>query len=383
MKILIANATLATRTGTETYVRDLALGLLRRGHEPLVYAPQLGEIARELQSASVTVVDDLRNVSMTPDVIHANHNTELMTALLYFPDVPAVFFCHSATDWNSSPPAHPRIVGHVAVDDACRDRLTVDHAIPEERVRVCLHGVDQERFKPRPPLPEKPRRALVFSNNANGFTHLAAVQEACDRAGISLDVVGSSSRSSSSQPESVLGDYDVVFAKARCALESLVVGTSVVLCDARGSGPMVTTRDLERLRQLNFGIRTLSQETTPEVLLREIERYDATDAAEVSRRVRASANLSAVIDDAISTYQQVIDEYRDTGPADPVAESRATADHMRWLTLTMRRNEEALQAMLANSTTLRLRNALGRFAPFDLPLRRLGGLARRIQDDKR
>src|SRR5215470_1046751 len=129
MKILIANATLATRTGTETYVRDLTLGLLSRGHEPLVYAPALGEIACELQSANVTVVDDLRNVSTTPDVIHGNHNTELITALLHFPNVPAAFFCHSSTDWNSAPPQHPRILGYVAVDDACRDRLVLKHAI--------------------------------------------------------------------------------------------------------------------------------------------------------------------------------------------------------------------------------------------------------------
>src|SRR5690242_8884398 len=104
MRVLIANATLATLTGTETYVRDLALGLLRRRHEPVVYSPEPGEIARALESRCVTVVDDLRNVSAVPAVIHGNHNTELMTALLHFPNVPAVFFCHSATDWNSSPP---------------------------------------------------------------------------------------------------------------------------------------------------------------------------------------------------------------------------------------------------------------------------------------
>ena len=45
MKILIANATLATLTGTETYVRDLAIGLLRRGHTPIVYAPRIWFVA--------------------------------------------------------------------------------------------------------------------------------------------------------------------------------------------------------------------------------------------------------------------------------------------------------------------------------------------------
>src|SRR6185369_14320548 len=191
LTVLITNATLATLTGTETYVRDLASGLLRTGHNPIVYAPELGQIAHELRRATIPVVDDLKSLGSRPDIIHGNHNTELITALLRFPNVPAVFFCHSWTDWISSPPSHPRIVSYVAVDDTCRDRLVLEHAIPEELVRVQLHGIDLERFKPRPPLPSRPARALVFSNNANQWTHLDAVQEACKRTGIQLDVVGS------------------------------------------------------------------------------------------------------------------------------------------------------------------------------------------------
>ena len=37
------------------------------------------------------------------------------------------------------------------------------------------------------------------------------------------------------------GDYDLVFAKARCALEAMAVGAAVVLCDTHGLGPMVTS----------------------------------------------------------------------------------------------------------------------------------------------
>jgi len=223
LRILITNATLASLTGTETYVRDLALGLLRKGHTPIVYAPELGELAWELRNATIPVIDNLGSLGVTPDVIHGNHNTELMTALLQFQGVPAVFFCHSWTDWISSPPSHPRILAYVAVDDTCRDRLVCEHGIPEERLRVMLHAADLERFKPRTPLPLRPLRALVFSNNANKWTHLSAVREACAQAGIELDVVGSAVNASSSSPESLLGNYDLVFAKARCALEALAV----------------------------------------------------------------------------------------------------------------------------------------------------------------
>ena len=377
LKVLIANATLASLTGTETYVRDLALGLLRKGHTPIVYAPELGELAGQLRAATVPVVDDLCAVGVTPDVIHGNHNTELMTALLHFPGVPAVFFCHSWTDWISSPPSHPRVLAYVAVDDTCRDRLLCEHSIPEERLRVVLHAADLERFRPRGPLPARPRRALIFSNNANKWTHLAAVREACSRAGIELDVVGAGVDAQTSRPELLLGNYDLVFAKARCAQEALAVGAAVILCDARGSGPLVTANELEKLRRLNFGIRALGEKIDPDLLLRQIGRYDAADAAEVSRRFRAGSDLGSVVDDAIALYGEVIEEYRGLPPTDPLEETRAAAGHLRWLTLTTRRKQAECETMLANSLTLRLRNRVGEFPLAGKLLDRLASLARR------
>lgn len=377
LKVLIANATMATLTGTETYVRDLALGLLREGHTPVVYAPELGELARQLRAATVPVVDELSALGFTPDIIHGNHNTELMTALLYFPGVPAVFFCHSWTDWVSSPPSHPRVLAYVAVDDTCRDRLLCEHAVPEERLRVVLHAADLERFRPRGPLPARPRRALVFSNNANKWTHLAAVREACARAGIELDVVGAGVDAQTSSPESILGNYDLVFAKARCAQEALAVGAAVILCDARGSGPLVTADELEKLRRLNFGIRALGEKIDPDLLLRQIERYDAADAAEASRRFRAASDLGSVVEDALALYDEVINEHKGLPAADPLEEARAAADYMRWLTLTTRRKQAECESMLANSLTLRLRNRVGEFPLAGRLVDRLAKLARR------
>lgn len=375
MKILIANATLASRTGTETYVRDLAIGLLRRGHTPIVYAPQLGEIAAELRRLTIPVVDDLRLVSSAPDVIHGNHNTELMSALLHFAGVPAVFFCHSWSDWISAPFLHPRVLSYVAVDETCRDRLLYQHGIPEQRLHVTLHSVDLQRFQPRSELPPRPQRALVFSNNANQWSHLPAVRQACDRAGLSLDVIGAAVNGVHAQPELVLGNYDLVFAKARCALEALVAGAAVILCDAKGSGPLVTTANVDMLRRFNFGIRALSVTTTPEALLSEIQKYDVMDATEVAERIRASSDINRVVDEALMVYTQAIDEFRGA-TIDPVAEGRAAASYLRWLTLTVRGNLAASDAMVANSLSLRMRNAIGRYPLLDWPLKRIARLAR-------
>ena len=376
LKVLIVNATLASFTGTETYVRDLALQLLRKGHNPIVYAPELGPIAQELRRATVPVVDNLNLVGVVPDIIHGNHNTELVTALLYFDSAPAVFYCHSWTDWISSPPLHSRILGYVAVDDTCRDRLVCEHGIPESRVQVQLHAADLERFRPRGPLPAKPERALVFSNNANQWTHLNAVREACNSAGIELDVVGSGVNASTEHPESLLPKYDLVFAKARCALEAVAVGAAVVLCDAAGSGPMVTTQELDRLRRQNFGIRALSGKLDREKLMQQIARYDAADATEVSRMIRSTSDLSSLVDDVVNVYHEVLEQFR-SHSRQPTEENREVADYLRWMTLTLRSKQSEYEAMFANSLTLRLRNEIGRVPLVEKLIRPLASLARR------
>ncbi|HYX40818.1 MAG TPA: glycosyltransferase, partial [Pyrinomonadaceae bacterium] len=217
LKVLITNQALDQRAGTELYVRDVATALLRRGHAPVVYSPRLGAVAREIRAATVPVVDDLDALAFTPDIIHGQHNLETMTALLRFPTVPAVFFCHGWQDWREAPPRFPRLLRYVAVDETCRDRLLCEHAIPEARVRLLLNFVDLERFKPRGPLPARPQRALVFGNNAHQETYLVEVRAACARAGIELDVTGWRNGNASAQPEQLLGQYDLVFAKARCA----------------------------------------------------------------------------------------------------------------------------------------------------------------------
>jgi hypothetical protein len=332
LRVLITNMSLATRSGTETYVRDLAIGLVRRGHTPIVYSTYLGEPAVELRAATVMVVDNLRAIAAPPDVIHGHHHPETVTALLYFPAAPAVFCCHDRMSVRDTPPRSERILRYVAVDDTCRDRLVYEEGIPEDRVAVLRNGVDLERFRARPPLPPRPRRALVFSHYASEHTYLPVVRTACERAGVSLDVIGMASGNPSARPEEALGQYDLVFAKARCALEALAVGAAVVLCGRGGAGPMVTAADFERLRRLNFGMRTLTQPLCPEALLREITRYDPKDAADVSCLVRATCGVEHTVDAAVALYHEVLAEHRSRAPVDPLAERRAAADYLRRLT---------------------------------------------------
>jgi len=365
LRILITNNTLADRAGTELYVRDVAIALLERGHTPIAYSSLLGEVARELRGATIPVVDHLDSLAVPPDIIHGHHHLETMTALLSFPGVPAIYFCHGWIPWEEEPLHFPRILRYVAVDQTCRDRLIYEHAVPEDRVRVLLNFVDLNHFKPRERLPDRPRRALVFSNNASDYTHLGAIREACARTGIEIDAMGARAGNVCARPEEVLGGYDIVFAKGRSALEALAVGAAVVLCDAAGAGPMVTTDEVERLRPLNFGIRALRESVNPDAIARQIARYSAKDAAEVSRWIRVSAGLDAAIDELLALYREVIEEHKQNEPQDLAAELRAAGTYLRrWVpNLTaqrqMRMQYEQLKAdhmNIQSSATVRLGN---------------------------
>jgi glycosyltransferase involved in cell wall biosynthesis len=327
LRILITNAWLSGRSGSELYVWDLATALLKRGHTPIVYSPVLGPLAEALRAATIPVVDDLANVTTVPDLIHGHHNHEIMTSLLQFPGVPAVRVCHGWRD--ERPQLFPRILRFLCVDHTVRDRVVCEWGVPPAQVQVLLNFVDLSRFRPRPPLPIRPERALIFSNTA--ATHLRTIQQACESLGITVDAVGSSVNNVSAAPEAIIGKYDVVFAKARCALEAMAVGTAVVLCDEVGMGPLVTTQDFDRLRSFNFGVRTLREPVTQGGIVRELSRYDRSDAAEVCRKLRSSASMENAVDAILDVYEEVIAEWRQSQPADSNHELRAAAAYLRTL----------------------------------------------------
>ena len=136
MRILLTNHALDLRSGTELYIRDVALGLLARGHEPLAYSRHLGEVARELRRSTVPVLDDLEHLEQPPDLIHAQHHLEAMTALARFPETPAVYVCHGWLPDEEAPPRHPRILRYAAVDELVRRRLQDECGISGRRVSL-------------------------------------------------------------------------------------------------------------------------------------------------------------------------------------------------------------------------------------------------------
>jgi hypothetical protein len=50
MRVLLTNNTLGVRAGSELYLRDVAIELMRRGHHPVAYSTIQGPVAKELHA---------------------------------------------------------------------------------------------------------------------------------------------------------------------------------------------------------------------------------------------------------------------------------------------------------------------------------------------
>ncbi len=133
LTVLITNSS-PLQAGTSNAAVDLAQGLSRRGHRPIVFSPGATSAAVvALRQSGVTVVDRLNQVAMAPDIINGQGNVAAVMAMATFPSCPAIFACQSSDLAADRPPLLPRIKRYVAADDRCRERLLRDGA-PADRI---------------------------------------------------------------------------------------------------------------------------------------------------------------------------------------------------------------------------------------------------------
>ncbi len=324
MKILITNRTMSIRNGAETYVQDLAMELLAQGHRPMVYTAEVGATGRELIDLTIPVTDDLDTLGVRPDVIHGQHFMTAMTALAYFRDVPMVGVSHGWRPWTETPIRHPNVVRYVAVDEAVRDRLSLQHGIEDDRISIVHNSVDLERFQRTAAPGESLRRMLLFSNYVlKGSPYFLAAHQAAEELGVELDVVGTGTNSQTSAPEKILGDYDLVLAQGRSAIEAMAAGASVMIGSSRAFGPLVRPDNVERLRELNFGIRTQTLPVAASTITSQLAGYSAADASEVSSWIRDRVGVPDAVRQLITIYEEAIGDF-DPASVDPDEAARAT-----------------------------------------------------------
>lgn len=320
---------MASRTGAEWFVFDLARALLRRGHSVVVYAPIMGDMVEPLRELCVACVTDLSQVSDTPDLIIGHARDETATCLAWFPGVPAISFCHDRTAEHGRPPLFSRVRRYVAVDWNCAERLSQQHGIAADAIQIIFNGVDLDRFRARSPLPGRPRRALIFSNYATESPDTQAIRVACAQNGIEVDVMGSGVGRQSTAPELVLPTYDLVFAKARCAMEAMATGCAVILLnEGMGYAGLVTRSNVADWHRWNFGRRLMQAPIAAERIAQDVLAYDADDAQAVSAYVRVHLSLQKMLDDIEALAVEVVKAEPQLPAPSAVQEMREFARHV-------------------------------------------------------
>jgi hypothetical protein len=303
-RVLLVTIILTGRSGTEVVCCETARGLRRRNHEVVIYTQQEGPTAHQLRAEGFQITTDLASLSFVPDVIQSNQTYPLLEAIGRFPGTPAISICHDATVWYDEPIDLPSM-RHVAVDLACRDRIVSRFAHLAGRVEILHNAVDLEAFRPRAPLPPRPKRALILAKHPS---YLDAVRAACLQRGLDLDILGPAVGNEVDDLPSCLRDYDLVFASARSAIEAMAVGCAVIVVDSRGVAGLVTHDAVSSWRENNFGRRLFSRPASTEVIVAEIDRYAAADAQLVSRFIRENSSLDGYLDRLEVIHREVIAE---------------------------------------------------------------------------
>jgi hypothetical protein len=304
------------RSGTEMFLWDLTRGLKRRGHNIGIFSSRLGETSDALKREGIQICNDPRQVEWTPDLLHCQHAMETLEMLAAFPKTPAVYMCHDRKVWFDAPPPLPSIRKYIAVDNYCRERVVEEIGCAPERIAVIHNGVDLEKFQRKATIPEHPRRALLFVSEAPHLRHVECVRAACKRLAIPLDEIGGAVKKPATQPEKLLPHYDIVFGKARCALEAMACGCAVILVGPEGVGAMVTPEEFETMRLQNFGRSLLRPGFDRDLLISEAKRYNSAAVSKVCELTRAHCGTDLMVDSFCRLYAEVLREAR-TSPHSP------------------------------------------------------------------
>ncbi|MGA0133096.1 MAG: glycosyltransferase [Opitutales bacterium] len=302
MRVLLANGRLGFRSGSEVHTRDLALALRKRGHDVAIFVGVLrdDDDVRTLRDAGVLVTDDLETLAATPDVIQGHQLPETTLACLRFPRAPALQVCHDATNARDAAGGNWMIQRRAAVDDYCRERVRRETGTPLEEIDVLFNPIDLASFarRGRPPA-TPPLSAALFHSSKETGAMMETVARACRRAGISLDVLGPGAGRFVTDPAASLPRYDLIFGKARCALEAMASGAHVILVGPHGLGPRPDKANFERLLRRNFGRSLLTEPLDENCIVRRIRELSQSDSGELTELVRSrcdSARLAEMME---------------------------------------------------------------------------------------
>jgi hypothetical protein len=230
-------------------VLTVAHELRRLGHEPVVAAHELGAMADLAERRGIVVARDNSELPSTCDAVFAQDAIMAGTLAERYPESRLVAFAHSDLYDHQLPILLPGVVSAVVVGS---DRVAARiRALPLDAPIVRLrHPINTERFLPRGPIRERPRRALILSNYLQGDRR-RALTDAWEASGVECIQVGAPAGTELDVVPAI-AEADIVVAKGRAALEGMSCARAVYVFDEFGGDGWVTPENYASLEADNF-----------------------------------------------------------------------------------------------------------------------------------
>ena len=336
MLILITNERLDLRAGSDSFIRDLARGLQKLGHYVMAYGSDPRQGRRLVERDSISVATDLERLPVRPDIIHARHHLDAMTAIAALPGVPVVHHCIGPA-WSTVLPVHPRIHRYIAPATGIANWIARQGPIPRDRIDLVHSAVDPLRLASTARPAASPERLLVYDDQMLPDSPIVpAIKAAADGLGLSVELAGRRLGRVFGNAGTRLPDYDIVFARGRAAIEAIACGCAVVVVSHDRCGEMVDEGNFDRLREADFSVDATRPPTPAERIGEILRGYSAPTTAALAAMVGSRCDFPAYAAAIESVYRSAI-AMHESHVEDIRAEEKAIAAYLAGLVPALKR----------------------------------------------
>lgn len=312
MKILFTTHHFFEYTGTETYSYTLIQELLNKGHKITLYSRYLDKDKYVFDNnLNISFVNNLELVkNETFDIIHCQHNLNLIEVRYFFPNTPLIFFYHGVYPFLEQPINYElNIDYHVAVSQEIKEHLLKNH-IPENKIKICPNMFDIQKFYPLKERNSKPIKAIILSNYKRIYAE-EKILEACADLGITVDI---SREKYPNLPynsvNELINEYDLVFTVGRGIAETILAERIAFIINDKIMSGIVTSDNFEEVLKNNFSGRRFKIKITKNKIINELNKVDSVDTKDLRKKIVDQMSGKVVTSKIEKIYREAIKKHK-------------------------------------------------------------------------